>query len=576
MKWPTAGEDRFWQAAYDKAVAHEIDYPDMPLDAFLRQAAQNRPEGTALIYFNARISFRELDEIVDRMAAGLADQGVVHGDRVGIFMPNCPQFVIAFNAIMRLGAVAVLLNPLYVTREVCDRLLDCEAKAVVVLSRYYNQMRQACTMGGQTPRIIVTNIKDYFPPMLRLAYTLLREKREGDRVNLAGDDRAIWMRDLLRSNGDLPAVVVEPEDTAALVYTGGTTGVPKAAMLSHRNLVANAAQSTAWNAGARYGEDVMMTAIPLSHAYSLTVCMNQALMNAWAQVLLPDPRRIDDLLKAILKYRPTYFPAVPALYNAIANHPRVVTGKVRIDSIKSCISGAAGLPAEVQDSFQRLTGARLVEGYGLSEASPVACCNPLLSGGKSGTIGLPYPDTDIRILDMETETTPVGRGEQGVLCLRGPQVMPGYWNMPAETAEVLQPDGDGVVWLHTGDVVVQDEQGYLTLVDRKKEVIVASGGLKVFPREVEEVLYEHPAVLEAAVAGVPAESGLGDRVHAFIVLKPDMKIDEAGILHYCSANLAHFKVPKKVTFLAELPKSPVGKILRRQLALEEVAGRDGS
>jgi long-chain acyl-CoA synthetase len=366
-----------------------------------------------------------------------------------------------------------------------------------------------------------------------------------------------------------PAPVdIDPEDTAVLMYTGGTTGIPKGAQLTQRNVVANAIQTATWMIGMVEGQDVMMTALPLTHSYSMTVCMNYAIYRGFAQILIPNPREFDRLLAAVNKHKPSLLPGVPTLYMSINNYPDVQAGKYNLRSIKACISGAAGLPPEVQEEFQRITGGKLVEGYGLSEATPVTHCNPISSGGRIGTIGVPFPDTDAKIVDADSETETLGPGEPGVLCISGPQVMKGYWGMPTETANVLCPDETGKIWLHTGDVAEMSEDGYFRIVDRKKDMILAGGGYNVYPREIEDVLYEHPKVMEAAVIGVPV-GGSDQRAKAFIVVRPGETVSPEEIIEFCSERLAKYKVPRYVEFRDDLPKTMVGKILRRELMAQE-------
>jgi long-chain acyl-CoA synthetase len=560
--------ERVWHKQYDAEVPKTIDYPEVPIDRFLKDAAEKYPNNTALIFFDSKMTYAELDRLVNRFGAGLQKLGVQKGDRVALYMPNCPQMVIAYYAVMRIGGVVVPSNPLYVAREIEHQMNDSGAKAIVCLSRFYDNVRQA---RPNTPleHVIVTNIKEYFPATLKFLFTLTKEKKDGHRVDISGDANTHWFQDVLESAGEAPSPVeVTPDDTATLLYTGGTTGVPKGAELTHRNIVVNAIQTSAWNPGAKPGREVMMTALPLTHSYAMTVCMNQSVYNGWAQILIPNPREFDRLLGAINKYHPTLFPGVPTLYTAINNNPDVKAGKYDVKSIKVCISGAAGLPPEVQQEFQRITGGRLVEGYGLSEASPVVTANPIQSGGKIGTIGVPFPDTDVKIVDVETEEKTLGVGEQGVLCVKGPQVMKGYWNMPEETAKALRTDENGETWLHTGDIAEMDEEGYIRIVDRKKDMILASGGLNVYPREIEDVLYEHPKVLEAAAIGVPV-GAQNQRAKVFIVLKPGETATEEEIIEFCKENMAAFRVPKYVEFRDELPKTMVGKILRRVLMEEE-------
>jgi long-chain acyl-CoA synthetase len=361
---------------------------------------------------------------------------------------------------------------------------------------------------------------------------------------------------------------VDLEDTAVLMYTGGTTGISKGAQLTHRNILVNAFQCKHW-LHSPDGVEITLSQIPLFHCYGMTTCINLSVVNANTMLLVPDPRDLVDIIKTIHRFRPTLYPGVPAMYNAINNYPDLK--KYDLSSIKACISGAAGLPVEVQQQFQQITGARLVEGYGLSEASPVTHANPVFGDNRIGAIGLPWPDTEVKIVDVDTGLNTLGTGEVGELCIRGPQVMKGYWNMPSETANALRPDPlGGGRWLHTGDIAVMDEDGYFRIVDRKKDMILGAGGYNIYPREIEDVLYEHPKVLEAAALGIPME-GKGERIKVYIVLKPEETATEEEIVEFCRANLAAYKVPKIVEFRSQLPKTIVGKILRRELLSEELA-----
>ncbi|MFQ5613391.1 MAG: long-chain fatty acid--CoA ligase [Anaerolineae bacterium] len=560
--------ERPWTKHYDPGVPATIDYPAIPVDRFLENSAHKYPNHTALIFFDAKMTYAELNRLVNRFAAGLQKLGVKKGDRVSLYMPNCPQVVIAYYAVMRLGGVVVPTNPLYVAREIEHQMNDSGAKVMVCLSRFYDQVKKA-RPNTSLEQVIVTNIKEYFPGLLKLLFTLTREKKSGDRVDISGEANTSWFQDVLNSAGDAPAPAeVTPDDLAILMYTGGTTGLPKGAQLTQRNIVANAIQTSHWYTEGAPGREVMMTALPLTHSYAMTVCMNQSVYNGWAQILIPNPRELDRLLGAINKHKPTLFPGVPTMYSAINNHADVKAGKIDVKSIRVCMSGAAGLPPEVQREFQTITGGKLVEGYGLSEASPVVSANPLQSGGKIGTIGVPFPDTEIRLVDVETEQNPVSQGEAGVLCVKGPQVMKGYWNLPTETANTIRQDENGDTWLHTGDIAEMDEDGFFRIVDRKKDMILAAGGFNVYPREIEDALYEHPKVMECAAIGVPV-GGKDQRAKVFIVLKPGETASEEEIIAFCRENMAPFRVPKYVEFRDELPKTMVGKILRRELMEEE-------
>ena len=574
--------ERPWLKEYDSGVPHTIDYPQVPLHQFLLDAAAKYPNNTALIFGNvveplgnklmdAKMTYAQLLEQTQRFAAALQQLGVKKGDRVAIHLPNCPQFVIAYYATLMVGGIIAPCNPQYVAREIKHQISDAGAKVAITLSLTYPIVKQ---VRSETPleHVIVTNIKEYFPGLLKFLFTVAKEKKEGHYQDISGDANTYWFQDLLAQAPAKPEPVeVTPEDTGVLMYTGGTTGVSKGAQLTHKNLVANALQVRWWMFDSKEGQEVMMTALPLYHSYSMTVCMNHTVLLAGSQILIPNPRIMDHVLKSIDKHKPTLYPGVPALYVAIINHPD--TPKYDVSSIRACLSGAAGLPPEVQEQFEKLTGAKLVEGYGLSEATPVTHCNPIYGKRKEGSwIGIPLPDTDAIIVDSESGEQVLEPGEIGELCVQGPQVMRGYWNMPTETANVLRehPDVGPGLWLHTGDMARMDTDGFFQIVDRKKDMILGTGGYNIYPREVEDVLYEHPKVMEAAVVGVPVATEKGERVKAYIVLKRGETATAEEIIEYCRENLAYYKVPKFVEFREELPKSTVGKILRRVLLEEEL------
>ena len=486
---------------------------------------------------------------------------------MAIHLPNCPQFPITYFAILRLGGIAVPCNPVYSAREMKHQLYDSGAETIVTLSSMYPVIKQ---IRADTPlrHVIVAKIKTFFPPLTRLLFTLLMERKTGHRVDISADADTYWFTDLVaRAPAKPQPAQVEWDDTAVLMYTGGTTGLSKGAQLTHKNILVNAKQVVVW-ANATDGQEVTLATIPLYHSYGMTCCMNTGALTAGTAILIPDPRNMDDILKNIHKNRPTLYPGVPAMYVAIINHPQM--SKYDLSSLKACNSGAAPLPMEVQQRFQTLTGARLVEGYGLSEASPVTHANPTFGKDRIGTIGLPYPDTEVKIVDTITGEKVLGVGEAGELCVRGPQVMKGYWNMPTETANALRPDPEGdAPWLHTGDIAVMDKDGYFRIVDRKKDMILGAGGYNIYPREIEEVLYEHSKVLEAVAVGLALE-GKGERVKAYIVLKPGETATEEELIDFCRNNLAPYKVPRFVEFRDALPKTLVGKVLRRALVEEEM------
>jgi len=561
-----------WLAHYEEGVPAEVEIPDYPVTQNLINTAAKYPNHTALIFGNvveplgnrlmdATMNYQRLLDLTYRFAAALQQAGVKKGDRVAIHLPNCPQFVIAYYATLMVGGTIVPCNPQYVARELKHQLNDSGAETIVTLSLMYPMVKQ---IRAETPlkRIIVANIKEYFPGLLKLLFTLATEKKEGHYQDISGDADTHWFQDVLASAPARPTPVeIDMEDTAVLMYTGGTTGVSKGAQLTHRNIQANAVQIRGWFPRLHKGQETFLTSLPLFHSYGMSTCLNLGILLAGSILLIPNPRVLIHVLKSIDKHHPTVYPAVPALYVAINNYPEI--DKFDVSSIKACISGAAPLPVEVQQKFQQLTGGRLVEGYGLSEATPVTHANPIYGENRIGTIGLPFPSTDARIVDTETGTQDLPPGEVGELAVRGPQVMKGYWQMPTETANVLR---DG--WLYTGDMARMDEDGYFQIVDRKKDMILGAGGFNIYPREVEEVLYQHPKVKSAAAVGVPVP-GKGERVKAYVVLKEGETATEEEIIEFCRENMTRYKVPKFVEFRQDLPMTMVGKVLRRVLLEEE-------
>jgi long-chain acyl-CoA synthetase len=569
MEAKETGGTKPWLQFYDEGVPARIDYPPVPLDRLLADSAARHPRRPAIIFggrvgtrvLDKGITYRELDDSVNRFAAVMQKLGVKKGDRVAMFMPNCPQLVTAIYGTIRAGGVAVPCNFLYSAEEIEHQLNDAGAEIVVTLSTYYKRIH-SIRANTRLRHVIVTNIKECFPPFLRLLFTLAKEKKEGHRVDLVSEGD-FWFQQLLGAAPPVfKAVKVGPEDTACLIYTGGTTGVPKGARLLHRNLVSNAVAGSHWS-HSREAEEVSIGALPFFHSYGMTAVMNMTIATAGTMVLIPDPRDVLHIMGAIGKHRATFFSAVPTSYIRVSNHPQV--GEFDLSSIRVCLSGAAPLPVKVQERFQALTGGDLVEAYGLTEASPATHVNPL-GRNKIGTIGTPWPDTDARIVDPLAGEEEMPVGEIGELIIQGPQVMKGYWQRPTETANVLREHpalGPGL-WLHTGDIARMDEEGYFQIVDRKKDMIICSG-FKIFPRDVEEVLFKHPAVQLAGVVGISDEYR-GETVKAFVVLKESMIASEEEIIAFCSEHLAKYKVPTSVEFREELPLSAMGKVLRRELA----------
>ena len=498
-----------------------------------------------------------MDAITDQLAAGLSALGVKKGDRVGIFMPNTPQFVMAYFAILKTGGVVVATNPLYSEREIKHQVNDAGIEIMLVMSNFYNTMKKVQS-DTKIKKLIVTNIKETLPPLLSILFGLLKEKKDGFRVELQSGD--IWMKDLLKQYKpeDRQKLDVGPDDVALFQYSGGTTGVPKGAVALHRNLVADSLGIRSWITTAIDGEEVVMMAIPLFHVYGMVAGMCFAVRSGAAMVMIPNPRDLEDVLESLQKFKVSIYPGVPTMYNAINNNPDVLAGKYDLSSIKACISGSAPLMRETKEKFEELTGGKLVEGYGLSEAPTATHCNPLYSKNPPGSIGLPLPDTVCQIISLDDEVTPLPPGEIGELVIQGPMVMKGYHNMPTETENTLRGG-----WLYTGDIARMDEDGFFYIVDRKKELI-KPGGYQVWPREVEEVISEHPKVLEVGVAGVP-DPYRGETVKAWVVVKEGETLTEDEVREYCKENLAKYKVPTHVEFRDELPKTMVGKILRREL-----------
>ena len=555
---------RPWTRHYDPGIPAMLRYPDVPLQALLDDAAESYPNATATIFFNAKRTYRSISEDAWRFANGLRRVGVKKGDRVALVLPNTPQFVVAFYGALRAGAVLVCCNPRYTAAELQHQLADAGATVVVVLSRLY-PLVNAARPGTAVERVIVTNIKEEMPPVLRLLFTVAKEKKDGHRQPFAGDAGALAFREVLAARPEPFDAGVRADDLALLQYTGGTTGVSKGAMLSHRALVANTLQCRAWFTNMRDGEGAAMAVMPFFHVYGLTVVMSLSVQGAEAMILEPQ-LELEHLLKDIQRHRPRMFSGAPIIYNAINNSP--LTKKYDLRSIEACVSGSAPLLNETHRRFVELTGAKLVEGYGLTEAAPVTHCNPLFGEGKQkvGSIGVPFPDVEAKIVDLDAGEREMAIGEPGELILRGPQLMDGYYHQPEETAQALRGG-----WLYTGDIATVDADGYFAIVDRKKEMIIVSG-FKVYPRDVEEVLVAHPAVTDAAVIGIPHPTK-GEEVKAYVVLRPGGEATADEIIAHCRKTLADFKVPRQVEFRASLPHTVVGKTLRKELAAEEQAKR---
>jgi long-chain acyl-CoA synthetase len=550
---------KLWLAHYEPGVPPTLEYPALPLHGLLEQTANRYPERVATIFFGAKLTYRALNTMANRFAHALPNFGVKRGDRVALMLPNCPQFLVTFYGALKAGAVVTAINPLYTPRELEYQLNDAAAETLVTLSRFYPTVE---AVRGKTAlqQVIVTNIKEYFPVALRTLFTLFKERKEGHRVSLRRDVPTYWLQDVLAAPcpTSAPGIAVDPSDIALLQYTGGTTGTPKGAMLRHSGLVANTLQIRAWLSDFQEGSETMLLVLPLFHVFGMGACMSVMVQGAGTMILLPQ-FKTHEVLHAIAKYRATLFPGVPSIYVALNNSP--ILSRVDLKSLRHCFSGAAPLPQEVQERFEAHIGGRLVEGYGMTEAN--ACIvTPLRGTRKRGSIGVPIPDVEARIVDVETGMETLAPGAVGELVVRCPQQMQGYWRQSDETAQVLHEG-----WIYTGDIARMDEEGFFYIVDRKKEMIL-SGGFNVYPRDVEEVLYMHPKVREAAVIGVP-DAFLGESVKAFVVPHDGVSCTADEIIEFCRAHLVVYKVPKQVEFRNDLPKTVIGKVLRRVLIEEE-------
>jgi long-chain acyl-CoA synthetase len=550
-----------WLDNYPPGVPEHVDVPHANLARLLADAARDFPHAPALHFEGRTTSYAELAEQAWRFAGVLAGLGVTKGTKVGIILPNTPQLVVAFFATLRLGGVVVLNNPLYTEHELHYQLGDAGVEVLICLDLFYERVRPLRERLG-IRELIVTSLLDELPALKRMLAPHTRRGREAS-ATVSRDEPVLRWRELMRgTDAKAPEAKVDAtSDLALLQYTGGTTGLAKGVMLTHANLLANVEQVRAWFPDADPGHEVMMAVLPFFHVYGLTVCLLLGVRLRAALVLLP---RFDlgAVVAAIDRHRPTLFPGVPTMYVAIN---KVVSGGGHdLSSIKACLSGAAPLPLEVAERFERFSGGRLVEGYGLSESSPVALANPIYGKRKAGTIGMPLPDTLARVVDPADPSRTLPPGESGELALRGPQIMLGYWNRPEETVKVLQ---DG--WLLTGDMAVMDEEGYFSIVDRKKDLIIV-GGYNIYPREVEEALYEHPKIEEVGVVGVP-DTYRGEAVKAFVVLRSGERATVEEIREFAKQRLAAYKVPRAVEFRDDLPKSMIGKVLRRVLLEQERA-----
>ncbi|GIN91759.1 long-chain-fatty-acid--CoA ligase [Siminovitchia terrae] len=549
-----------WLELYPDTLPKTLDYDRKPVQQYLTDAAQNYPDKTAIHFMGKELTYRELYKSSLRMATYLRTLDIKKGDRVAIMLPNSPQAVISYYGILYAGAIVVQTNPLYTERELEYQMKDSGAKAIIGLDILYPRIMKVIG-NTELQHVIVTAVKDYLPFPKNVIYPFIQKRDTGLVVKVKHEGNQHLFKEIMTrtSPKEVPLEFDFDKDLALLQYTGGTTGNPKGVMLTHKNLIANATACDAWLYKMKKGEEKILGVLPLFHVYGMTTVLILGVMQGYEMILLPK-FDAETTLKTIHKQRPTLFPGAPTIYIGLMNHPDIK--KYDLSSIESCISGSAPLPVEVQERFEKSTGGKLVEGFGLTETSPVTHANFLWDRERvKGSIGVPWPDTDAMIVSTENGE-PLAPGEVGEIAVKGPQVMQGYWNMPEETEQTLK---DG--WLFTGDLGYMDEKGYFYVVDRKKDMIIA-GGFNIYPREIEEVLYEHPSVQEVVVAGVP-DVYRGETVKAYVVLKEGENVTEQQLDEFARKHLAAFKVPRIYEFRDELPKTAVGKILRRNLVDEE-------
>ncbi len=558
-----------WTRHYDAGVPETLaPYPERTLVDYVRDHAASRPHAPAVLFKGASLSWADLDSLSDRCASAFVDLGVKRGDRVALVLPNSPQFLIAEIGAWKAGATVLPLNPLYTAAELVEPLRGAGVEIVVTLTPFYARLKEI-QPHTSIKRLVATNIKEYLPPLLRMLFTLAKEKKGGHRIVLAAGD--VWLKDVLAApRRELPRP--SPDDAAIMLMSGGTTGTPKAVVGLHRSLVAAGRQLGVWlQPRDPTRSDIALIPLPLFHVYACVGAQSHALVGGTPMALVVNPRDLDDLLETIRRVRPTLFSGVPALFIALLNHPKVKSRSIDFGSIRACFSGSAPLLAATKTQFEALTGGRIVEGYSLTEAMMACLVNPLNGANKLGSVGLPLPDVEVAIVDVETGERFLPPGEQGEIVVRAPQLMTGYWKNPAETARALRRHGDGGPWLHTGDLGYLDQDSYLFIVDRQKDMIKTSG-CQVWPREVEEVLAEHPSILDVGVAGVP-DDRKGEAVKAWVVMRPGASASIDELRAYARTKLAPFKVPSHIEFRDSLPKTMAGKVLRRALVAEHNAAK---
>ncbi len=567
--------ERPWLKSYDVGMPTSVEIPEVPLHQFLKDTRLRIPHHTALITpadlpvigrISRSVTYEELDRASDALAAALVDLGLKKSDRVAIVMPNSVAFVISFYAVLKAGGVVAATNPTYPAEKMAHQINDCGAEIVLAMTLFYDLVKEVQPR-TKVKTVIAANIKEYLPPLAKLLFTIAREKKDGHYVEAlkAGDH---WFQDLLSQyEGKQAQVQVQPDDLAIFQYTGGTTGVAKAAMSKHRALVANMLQTEGvldlFDTPPE--DEIFLGAIPFFHVYGLVIVVSTSVYRGCKVVLVPNPRDIDDVLGNIETFRATLFPGVPALYNAINNHPKVQNGEIDLSSLHLCLSGSAPLPEATKIEFERLSGGTVREGFGMSEAPTATHFNPIYKENRPGSIGVPLPEMDMRIVSLDDGETDLPVGDVGELVMAGPNVMAGYHGMLEETRNVLR-EKDGVRWLYTGDIARMDEDGYFYIVDRKKDMALI-GGFNVYPTAVENAITSHTAVLEVGVAAIPHPEREGqEALKAWVVLKPGESLEADELIDFLGDKLAPYEIPRRVAFIDELPKTAIGKTLRRELA----------
>ena len=571
MRYPMAYEDSVyfkkpWLKSYEPGVPATINYEEITMPDILDRTAGKYPEMAALIFQGYSMTYRQMKDMVDRFAMCLTDFGVKQGDAVAILLPNMIPQVIAYYATLRIGAITVLNNPLYSDRELEHQFNDSGSKVLITLDLLSNRMIDLRPK-TKVKQIVYTSLGDYLPFPKNLLFPLVAKKKKMAADVKAAPDVYKWKDCIAKYGPNPPRPKIGFEDVAMYQYTGGTTGVSKGCMLTHANLSKQIQQAEAWFRRFKKGDEICLGALPIFHVFGMTGAMNISVHMGWTDVLIPRPQP-QQLLEAIRKFRPTFAALVPTMYIGMINHPDLK--KTDMSCIKGAFSGSAPLPVEVIHEFERLTGAVIVEGFGMTETTPVVHVNPFAGGArKVGSVGVPLSDTEARIVDLETGLIDMPVGKPGELIVRGPQVMKGYLHMPEETAYTLRNG-----WCFTGDIAVMDEDGYFFIVDRKKDMII-SGGFNIYPRDVDEVFYEHPKVQEACTIGIP-DPKRGENVKLFVVLKEGETATQEELIEYAKTKLATYKLPSEIEFRKELPKSTVGKVLRKELKAEEMAKRKKS